>query len=156
MRIETRTHGWLALSLLPMACAMLGAVLDERGHLGFSNWRSACRAAGLSLPSLVTFTFELLPTALVGALSGGFIVLVIGASQRRQRSMAVGSLAAHGGCVIGMCVGLPLCVLPFPLPWLMGTEALLAVGCATLLYRLLARRHCSTSGIPRTRQVPSA
>jgi hypothetical protein len=59
-------------------------MIDERTHLGFTNWRSACRASGLSIESLTFFTFELLPTAVVGALVGALLVLAV-AIQSRHR-----------------------------------------------------------------------
>ena len=65
-------------ALLPMTLALAGACIDERAHLGFSNWRSACRAAGLPLSSLLSFTLELLPTAVLGALVGGIAVQISG------------------------------------------------------------------------------
>ena len=45
------------------------ALFDERRNLGFSNWRSACRAAGLTFTSIAVFTFELLPCAMRRACS---------------------------------------------------------------------------------------
>src|SRR4029453_14165582 len=58
--------------------ALAGGWMDERRHLGFRTWRSACRAAGLSWPSLFTFTLELLPMAVLGALLGGAVLQVVG------------------------------------------------------------------------------
>ena len=34
----------VALALVPMLLALLGVVIDERSHLGYSTWLSACRA----------------------------------------------------------------------------------------------------------------
>ena len=60
----------VALALLPMAFAVPGAWIDEQHHLGFSTWRSACRSAGVTLESLVIFTLDLLPAALIGMVLG--------------------------------------------------------------------------------------
>src|SRR5688572_12952036 len=98
-----------ALALLPMAFAAAGAWIDERTHLGFSNWRSACRASGLRVESLVAFTLDLLPTALIGALFGSVVLHVITAAMWFRAGGARMTLAAHGGCLLGMTVGLLLC-----------------------------------------------
>jgi hypothetical protein len=146
-----------ALVLLPMALAVLGAAFDERRNLGFSTWRSACRSAGFSIPSLFSFTLELLPSAVMGALLGGAALQIVGIGMRHRKGMAAASLAAHGGCSLGMLAGLPLCVLPVPVPWLLGAEILLAALAAGLLHRFLAGRpSCGASGSLRTRSLPSA
>jgi hypothetical protein len=146
-----------SFALLPMAFAAAGATLDELGHQGFSIWRSACRAAGLSVSSLLVFTFELLPMAVLGALLGGLVVQYWGLQRRRRAGTARASLAAHGGCFLGMAAGLPLCALPVPLPGALAAEALIAVAGAALVHRLLRpHRACAASGMLPTRSVPSA
>ena len=72
------------LSMLPMSGALLGAALDERLHFGLSNWRSACRAAGFAWSSVLYFTFELLPTAIIGTLVGGLLVQSLAFLTRRR------------------------------------------------------------------------
>lgn len=152
-----QTGVWSALALLPMLLAILGAALDEQRNLGFSNWRSACRSAGFSLPSLLTFTLELMPMAVLGLLIGGVGVQAVGICLRHSRGAAAGSLAAHGACGIGMVLGLPLCALPLSVPWLLGAELLLTVLAAMLLDRLPGgRQACAASGIPPIRRAPSA
>jgi hypothetical protein len=127
----------LMLACVPMSFALLGAWLDERRALGFTVWRSACRAAGLSPSSLATFTLELMPTAVIGLLLGCFIVLLAGFG--RQPASARGAVAAHAGCVIAMPVGLALCAsaLPWPLTLLAeGALAALAAACVWWLTRI--------------------
>jgi len=118
-----------------MAAAAAGAWLDERHHLGFTNWRAACRASGLTLSSLLTFTVELLPSALIGALAGGLAVQAAGFVLRHRPCAAEASLSAHAGCLAGMALGLWLCTLPLSVPILLGVEAMLAVACAAWLFR---------------------
>jgi hypothetical protein len=120
-----------------MTLAVLGAALDEHRNLGFSNWRSACRSAGLSLSSLFTFTLQLLPSAVLGVLAGGAALQILGICLRHKKGVARASLAAHGGCSLGMAACLPLCLLPVPVPWLLGAEALVAALAAMLLGRVL-------------------
>jgi len=137
--------------------ALAGGWLDERQHLGFTAWRSACRSAGLSLTALFTFTLELLPMAVLGALAGGAGLQIVGICLRHRKGVATASLAAHGACGLGMAVCLPLCALAFPLPWLLGGELFLTVLAAALLNRLLGGRpSCAASGMVLTRQLPSA
>ena len=157
MRPESRIGGWLALALVPMVFASAGAALDEYWRLGFSTWRSACRAAGFSPASLVSFTLELLPSAVIGALLGGIAVQIIGLCLRHRAALARASLAAHGGCAVAMTAALPLCALSLPLPFVLAAEATLAVACAALLFRLLRNKaSCGASVIVPTRTLPSA
>ncbi|HET7811897.1 MAG TPA: hypothetical protein VFL16_15105 [Steroidobacteraceae bacterium] len=126
-----------ALAVVPTTLAVLGGFVDERSRLGFSQWRSACRASGLTLESLLGFTLQLLPTAVLGALLGGLVVLGAGILLRR-RGCAAGALGAHAACAIGMIVGLLLCVLPLPVPLLLTGEMTLTVALALFLRRFLA------------------
>jgi hypothetical protein len=133
-----------ALALVPMAFAAAGAWIDERTHLGFSNWRSACRAAGLSPQSLIAFTFELLPAALIGALLGMMALQFSAALFWFRAGGARMTLAAHGGCLLGMTAGLLLCsALPLSQMWL--AEITITVVAATLLCQWPARRACGAS-----------
>jgi len=129
----------VVLGTIPMTFGVAGALFDEWTRLGFSAWRSACREAGPTLASLFTFTIQLMPTAVAGVLAGGFLVLIVGALRRHPHA-GRSALAAHGGCVVGIAVGLPLCVLTLPLPLVLGIESLLTAAGAWLLYSLLQRR----------------
>ena len=126
------------LALIPMALGMAGAAFDEWTRLGFSSWRVACREAGPTLGSLLTFTIQLLPTAVAGLLAGGLIVLLVGAL-RRDRHAGTAAVAAHGGCIAGMSAGLPLCLLALPMPLILGVETLLTAAFAWFLFALLQR-----------------
>jgi len=140
-----------------MVLGVVGAALDEYSRRGFSIWRSACRAAGLSPGSLAIFTLELLPLGVLGALLGGLILQLRGIHLRHRGDAAGTSLASHGGCALAMAIGLPLCALPVPLPAVLAGEVLLAIAAAGLLHRLLRPRHaCAASGISPIRGVPSA
>jgi hypothetical protein len=129
------THRWraAALALLPMALALAGMCLDERAHLGFSNWRAACRAAGLDIAALITFTVDLLPRAALGALAGVMLVQALGAVLWRGGGAPRAILAAHAGCALGMTAMLLVCAWLPLLPLMLGTEVLLAAGTAALL-----------------------
>jgi len=122
------------LALLPMAFALAGAWADERMHSGFTGWRSACRALGLTFTSLFTFTVELLPTAIAGALIGGIVLLIAGAALRSRDGARV-TLAAHAGCALAMAAGLLVCAWLPSIPLMLGVEATLAAGTALLLCR---------------------
>ena len=140
------------LACVPMSLAALGAWLDERRALGFTVWRSACRAAGLSPSSIATFTLELLPTAVIGVLLGGLIVLLAGFG--RHPASARGAVAAHAGCVIAMPAGLLLCISASPWPLALmaeiGLTALVAAGVWWLTrIRKATYRHASARVIPR-------
>jgi hypothetical protein len=136
----------LALAVLPLAGAVAGALLDERHHLGFTNWRSACRAVGFSFRSVMFFSFELLPTAIVGLLAGGLALQAIGVVMR-HRGHADLCLAAHAGCALTMPVGLALCALALPLPVMLVTDALLAFAAAWILSGFSTRFPAGPAGL---------
>lgn len=123
-----------ALSALPMGGALLGGWLDERHHLGFTTWRTACRAAGLRIPTLIDFTLQLLPTAVLGLLLAGVAVLLAGAVARRRDPGLY--LAAHAGCALSLPVGLVLCAL-LPPAVMLAADVALATLAALLLLALL-------------------
>jgi hypothetical protein len=137
----------LLLAWLPMGLATLGAWLDERRALGFTIWRGACRASGISLASIATFTLELLPTAVIGALLGGVLVLALG-----QRAGARDALAAHAGCVLAMPAGLLLCASAWPWPLTLAAEAALAALVAAGMW-WLTRIRKATYPADRSRGV---
>jgi hypothetical protein len=120
--------------------AIAGGMLDERVHLGFTQWRSACRAAGLSLQSLVHFTLELLPTAVIGALAGGLVVLAFAAAARHRAPVTGTCLAAHAGCAVAMPLGLILCTFAVPIPVMFVAEVTMAVIVAGTLQAVFPRR----------------
>ena len=130
------------MAVLPMLCAVFGGLIDERARLGFSQWRSACRASGLTLPALLQFTLQLLPNAVLGALLGGLVVLAAGILLR-HRGCAAGALGAHAACAVGMTVGLLLCVLPLPVPLLLAGEMALTL----LLASAMTRTRVHTRGL---------
>jgi len=123
----------LALAVLPLAGAVAGALIDERHHLGFTNWSSACRTAGFAFGSVVTFSFELLPTAIVGLLAGGLALQALGFALRNRAPHADLCLAAHAGCALTMPIGSSLCALSLPLPAMLVTDAMLALVAAWAL-----------------------
>lgn len=122
------------LTPVPMVGAAIGGLLDERHHLGFTTWRSACRSAGLRLSTLIEFTLQLLPSAVIGLLSGGIVVLLAGALFRDR--FASVSLAAHAGCAVSMPVALILCAFLPPM-LMLAVDALLAVLAASVMLALL-------------------
>src|SRR5829696_891245 len=122
MSTTSRVVRLVGLAAISPAGAVIGGFIDERTHLGFTNWRAACRASGISWVSLLHFTLELLPTAIVGALSGGLIVLAIGFFTRHRSRGPAACLAAHLGCVIVMPLGLLLCAIAMPVPAMLSTE----------------------------------
>ena len=130
-----------------MSLATAGAWFDERTHLGFSNWRSACRASGLSFTSLVSFTFDLLPYAMTGALFGFFVLQFAAAALWYRAGGARAALAPHAGCALGMTVGLPLCALTSSVPGMLIAEALIAAGTAALLCRKPGGRACGVASV---------
>jgi hypothetical protein len=143
-RFEGRMPAAL-LALVPMMCAFAGVYIDERLSLGYSAWISACRAAGWSLASLVTFSWELLPAGIIGALTGGLIVQLAGVLLRHRDCGADTALAAHAGCVSAMTIGLLLCTLSLPLPLTMAVEAVVAAASAVWLFSNIRRRRVLTS-----------
>jgi hypothetical protein len=140
MRVMLRNTRLLAFAAMPLAGAIAGALHDERAHLGFTNWRSACRAAGLSVRSLIFFTQALLPTAIAGALAGGLVVLLMGFLFRQDRDAAHTCVAAHVGCAITMPLGLVLCTLSWPLAVMLVADVALAAAGAWLVLRFLRVR----------------
>src|SRR5689334_25218299 len=94
------------LAAVPSLGAFAGGWLDERTHLGLTNWRGACRAAGLSPRSLLHFTWELLPAAIAGALLGGLVLLGLAFAFRRRDDAVRACTAAHLGCALAMPLGL--------------------------------------------------
>ncbi len=131
----------VSLAMVPMGSGLAGAVFDERVHLGFSTWRTACRAAGVSPTSVVVFTLQLMPTAVLAALAGGLAIQATGMLQRHQRGAVAAATAAHGGCALGMSAGLILCAFPLAVPLLLGAEVFLTAFGAWVLVALLERRH---------------
>jgi hypothetical protein len=103
-----------ALAAISPASAMLGGLIDERLRQGFTSWLGACRASGYSLRSVVDFTLQLLPNAIIGALIGTLLVLFLAFSARHRTGSIHECLAAHAGCVIAMPAGLLLCALALP------------------------------------------
>ena len=144
MRRFSRLAGLGAVS---PACAVVGGMIDEWTHLGFTNWRSACRASGLSIESLAFFTFELLPTAIIGALVGALLVLVFAIRSRHRQGCVESCLAAHAGCTIAMPIGLTLCAMAMPIPLMLIAEVALAVAAAHFLQMLGPRN--SVTSVPR-------
>ena len=128
-----------ALSMLPMLGALAGAAFDERSHFGVSNWRSACRAAGFSASSLIFFTFELLPAAVIGMLGGGLLAQSLAFATRRRCDAAL-CLSAHLGCVIAMPAGLLLCALALPLPAMLVTEVSITLLVTAAIYTSVVLR----------------
>lgn len=134
-----------ALAVVPMAGAVVGACIDERLHYGYSNWVSVCRASGFRFASLVSFTLDLLPMALVGMLAGGLILQFVGATLWFRRGGARLALAAHAGCGIGMLASLALCTLASSISWMLGVELFVAIAAAMVLCRWPApRTDCAT------------
>lgn len=128
------------LAALPSIGAFAGGWLDERAHLGFTNWRSACRATGLSPRSLIHFTQELLPAAIAGVLLGGLVVLGVGIYYRSRHGLARACTAAHLGCALAMPLGLILCTLSLPVGAMLAADVAIASATAVLALRLFARR----------------
>ena len=147
MRIEPAARWQVPLlALAPMALAAAGAMVDERASLGFTLWLDACRSAGVTAGSLLSFTLTLLPNAVLGALLGGLVLLSVGASGCAGGRAAHVSLAAHSACLLGMGLGVLLCVTLLPAASMLVVEPLLVIAIAVLL---------SSVG-PRTRTTPSA
>jgi hypothetical protein len=134
------------LGVLPLAGTTVGAFVDESRHLGLSNWRSACRAAGFSLRPVWTFTLELLPTAVAGFLAGGLALLVLGIVLRRHGDDARRCFAAHAGCAITMPIGMALCALALPLQSMLLADVVLALAGAWAVYWMVSRRGTAAVG----------
>jgi hypothetical protein len=131
-RRDLRTAG---LAMVPMLMAVAGGAIDERTRSGFSNWRSVCRASGPSFTSLVSFTVDLLPIAMSGALLGLCALQFAAAVFWYRAGGARAALAPHVGCGVGMTVGLPLCALTSSVWLMLAAEAAIAGGLAVLLCR---------------------
>jgi hypothetical protein len=140
----------IALALLPMAFGVLGAWLDERSHQGFSNWRSACRAGGFTIESLVIFTLDLLPTALIGMVLGAVAMQFASAALWFRDGGPRLALAAHGGCALGMAAGLFICTRFASVPLMLATELAVTAAAALVLCAPSTRTvRCNTSvGLP--------
>jgi len=117
-----------------MVGAAIGAALDERHHLGFTTWRTACRTAGLHISTLVDFTFQLLPLAVIGLLLGGLVVLAAGALARDHSARLCA--AAHAGCAVTLPLALILCAF-LPPALMLAIDAVLATLAAMVLLFLL-------------------
>ena len=127
----------VVLSAIPSIGAFAGGWLDERSHLGFTIWRTACRAAGLAPASLLHFTLELLPTMIVGTLLGGLVLVGLGLGLRRRRDVAHACAAAHIGCALVMPLAFLLCALALPTGAMFVLDVALAAGAAALVLRLV-------------------
>jgi hypothetical protein len=138
----------LVLAAIPSLGAFAGAWLDERAHLGFTNWRGACRAAGLSPRSVLHFTQELLPTAIVGALLGGLVLLCLAFVFRSRRDLSHACTAAHLGCALAMPLGLILCTFSLPVGAMLAGEMALAGAVAALVPRLFGQRENCVAAHP--------
>ncbi len=147
----------VSLAMVPMALGVAGAAFDERMHLGFSTWRATCRASGISLASILVFTLQLMPTAVLAALAGGLAIQVTGVLQRQQRGAVAAATAAHGGCVLGMSAGMILCAFPLAVPLLLGAEVFLtALGAWTLVSLLAWRRRGDAAAASSGSELASA
>jgi hypothetical protein len=129
---DTHPARLVGLALLPMAAALVGASIDERLRLGVTVWRSACRSSGMALGSVIAFTLELLPCAVIGALLGGLAVLAFAMRAASASSMRR-SLAAHLGCAAAMPVGVRVCAIALPLPFMLAADAVLAGSAAAAI-----------------------
>jgi hypothetical protein len=127
----------LVLAALPMAGAALGAWLDETSRLGFSTWRSACRAAGLDFGSLMDFTWQLLPLTLAGLALGGAAVLAIAIARRHELHDARTCLAAHAGCALTLPVALLICASTLPWGWMLLVDLAITIAAAWLVLSLM-------------------
>jgi hypothetical protein len=135
------TSRWARLAMLAAlspAGAVIGGLVDERLRLGFTIWRAACRAAGFSVASVLSFTLQLLPNAVIGALLGALLVQVIAFSSRHVAGRVDVCLAAHAGCAIAMPVGLILCAFALPVALMLLVETAVAVVAASVVLRTRA------------------
>jgi hypothetical protein len=145
---RARLHAAL-LALVPMVLAVAGGLHDEASRLGYSNWRTACRSAGFSPGSLISFTLQLLPTAVIGALIGGLLLQISGVLLRRRHAAVPVTLAAHAGCLAGMAGGLALCALALPLGWMLAAEgSIAAAGALAVLALPGVHPRCNASVSP--------
>jgi hypothetical protein len=136
-RMDNRvTRAWQSASFasLPMLGAIAGAACDERHHLGFTTWRTVCRSTQVNIPTLVDFTLQLLPWAVIGLLLGGLAVLAVGVLLRRR--FADTCVAAHASCAVTLPAMLVLCAF-LPPAWTLAADAVLATLAAWLLLALV-------------------
>jgi hypothetical protein len=131
------------LGIPPSLGAAAGAAMDEWQHLGFSTWRSACRAGGVSFASLLSFTWQLLPNAIIGLLLGGLAVQVFGFVLRERGNTAAECAAAHLGCLLAMPLGLVLCAQALPALLMPFADVALAAAGGLLVLLLIERRETS-------------
>lgn len=135
------------LAIVPLMFALLGAWWDEHVHLGFTMWLSACRGAGVRLASVIDFTLQLLPFAVLGALAGGLLLLVVAfAVRHRTGEVAHCILPAHAGCALAMVPGLLLCASGVAWPLALVGELALAAAAALCIA-------AAASGTLRTRRA---
>lgn len=113
-----------------MLGAAAGAALDERHHQGFTTWRAACRGAGLRISTLVEFTLQLLPLAVIGLLLGGLVILAAGALMGDRHARLC--VAAHAGCAVTLPVALILCAF-LPPALMLAIDAILATLAAVVV-----------------------
>lgn len=125
------------LAAIPSIGAFAGGWLDERSHLGFTTWRTACRATGLAPASLLHFTLELLPTMIVGTLIGGLVLVGFGLVRRRRRHVAHACAAAHIGCALVMPLAFVLCAFALPTGAMFAMDVALAACAAALVLRFV-------------------
>jgi hypothetical protein len=134
------------LSFLPSLGASVGAAVDESRSLGFSTWRSACRADGVSFGSVLSFTWQLLPNAIIGFLSGGLMILILGIARQERDDSKTESVAAHAGCMLAMPLGLLACAQLLPAIVMPVADVLLSTAGAIFVLWLLGSRpsrHCA-------------
>jgi NhaP-type Na+/H+ or K+/H+ antiporter len=127
------------LAVLPTSLAAAGAVVDESRSLGVTTWRTACRAAGLSLNSLAAFTWQLLPNMIAGALLGAFLLLSVGWFSRHRLDLARECTAAHLGCILAMPLALLGCALALPMTMMPLVDLAVAALAAMLFLRTFRR-----------------
>jgi hypothetical protein len=130
---------WPLIAWLPMMGALAGGWVDERFKLGFTTWRSACRAAGLDLGSIASFTLQLLPAAVTGLLLGGLLVLGLAIPGRARPQHSGRCLAAHLACVMSLPVALLICASALPLPLMLLADFAVTAALALLLMQLMRR-----------------
>ena len=128
-----------------MLGAAAGAALDERHHQGFTTWRAACRGAGLRLSTLVEFTLQLLPLAVIGLLLGGLVVLAAGALMRDRHARLC--VAAHAGCAVTLPLALILCAF-LPPALMLAIDAILATLAAAVVLMWLRTASRADSAHP--------
>jgi hypothetical protein len=136
------------LAVLPTLGLWGGALLDERRNLGFTNWAAACRAGGASLQSILVFTRELLPSAIVGLLAGGLLIVLAAVITRHNSQATRSCLAAHAGCALSMPLMLPVCALALSPAITLAMDALLGALATVFALRLMTRRPRAVAAHP--------